>query len=958
MQPVWQGISKWAGEHSEEARAKMAGLRDALEHDAKMLAIGFGIGLIGGAVAAAYTAYRIVSGSIGFIHGLFTGEAYKTESIDHLVKMSDTLQDIQGKYRVSAQEAAAYSVVAKQMGTDIQTVAAAQTLGSAAAASHADEFSRLGIVTKDAAGNMLPERDVLTAIKSKLEEYTAGSERAAAAAALGVGSYDAVSNALKMQGGMIDEAKGLAEDYQIVLSQQQRAAVEEYQDAMKNFGRSTDMTSEGFKTAIADGIMPILTDLAVNLTAFKNWLMEGYPAAVRVFRGVSATVSTIFYGIKEVVSIVTDSVVGSAKVIMDLGSGIGEAIKALMSGDFSGAGAAMTAAFAKSKESVGQTFDGMVAHAEKTQERIKMAFGMDDKTVEVKGKKFEAAPTVEDDTPEEKAGPAVNRMAQWEADLDARKVMLAEQARAEGTFREMSKAEEMKYWQDMMKSADISEAERLALRKKVSADALSISKGEFDLRMESLRVEGDAYRNNFDERIRLAELAYTETAARYGAESKEARKAYGDILALGRQLVDQQAKLDEIGAASSQARQIADIQAAKDGAQAQVDLGMMSKSQMLAAEKGFEDQLYQIKLKGLQDKLALTDPALDPVAYAQMTQQIEQAELEHQGRMRTLKAALQKEDAQPTLNLLAGAEQSFGQSIDAMLQGGQKLQTNLNQIWSNLGRTFQQEMITKPLSAWAMRMVRESALHQMMTGQKTAAQTAASAQVVATKAGEATAVVAADAVEAGAGAAASQAAIPVVGPEMAMASMAAIMGAVLALGGSIPSAAGGFDIGRGVNPLTQLHEQEMVLPKAHANTIRGLGDAPDMMQLLMQQQAQLQQQLTTEITQIAVALAPSARAAPPITVPRSMLPGQGRGVSPDAFDLEASPLSRQETDRAGRGGSGAAASGLPAAGEMRVEVHINGAMDGADVRRVLLGNVDVVAEAMRRAYRDFQVKPG
>ena len=36
------------------------------------------------------------------------------------------------------------------------------------------------------------------------------------------------------------------------------------------------------------------------------------------------------------------------------------------------------------------------------------------------------------------------------------------------------------------------------------------------------------------------------------------------------------------------------------------------------------------------------------------------------------------------------------------------------------------------------------------------------------------------------------------------------------------SAEGGYDIPHGVNPMTQLHEEEMVLPKQFANVIRGL----------------------------------------------------------------------------------------------------------------------------------------
>lgn len=46
---------------------------------------------------------------------------------------------------------------------------------------------------------------------------------------------------------------------------------------------------------------------------------------------------------------------------------------------------------------------------------------------------------------------------------------------------------------------------------------------------------------------------------------------------------------------------------------------------------------------------------------------------------------------------------------------------------------------------------------------------------------------------------------------------------VAALVGKVASASGGYDIPAGVNPMTQLHEEEMVLPKQHANTIRALG---------------------------------------------------------------------------------------------------------------------------------------
>lgn len=72
------------------------------------------------------------------------------------------------------------------------------------------------------------------------------------------------------------------------------------------------------------------------------------------------------------------------------------------------------------------------------------------------------------------------------------------------------------------------------------------------------------------------------------------------------------------------------------------------------------------------------------------------------------------------------------------------------------------------------------------------------------------------------GAADSVADIPVVGPELAIGAYASIMSMVSGGINAIPSAAGGFDIPAGVNPMTQLHQNEMVLPAHLANAVRDM----------------------------------------------------------------------------------------------------------------------------------------
>ena len=111
-------------------------------------------------------------------------------------------------------------------------------------------------------------------------------------------------------------------------------------------------------------------------------------------------------------------------------------------------------------------------------------------------------------------------------------------------------------------------------------------------------------------------------------------------------------------------------------------------------------------------------------------------------------------------------------------------------------------------------------------------ETASKGKTIANKTEETLSVVGSNATQAGSGAAAAMASIPYVGPILAVAAMGAMIASVMSLIGGgggeststtttrIPSAAGGWDIPSGINPLTQLHENEMVLPAEHANAIR------------------------------------------------------------------------------------------------------------------------------------------
>ena len=342
------------------------------------------------------------------------------------------------------------------------------------------------------------------------------------------------------------------------------------------------------------------------------------------------------------------------------------------------------------------------------------------------------------------------------------------------------------------------------------------------------------------------EAAYwREKLATVDAGSKTGLKLREKILTLEDQLSKQstEAKMNQVAEWEKLDKHKLEME--KDAADQALSEGRISQLERLDLEIEFENRRYQIAYDALQERIALAeqDPTYSQTAIDKLKAQMAELGQGHereQGKNQGKRESQRRKDAPNVMEMLQDggknvwqeAQQQMGQAFSAMLTRTQNFRTAMNNFFKSMGQTFIQEMVTKPLMGMMQRMVQESAIYKMIFGTKETLETAAAAKTAATKAAETTSVVTANATQAASGAAASQASIPYVGPILAVAAMAAIMAAVMGLmgggGGSqttttttrIPSAAGGWDIPAGINPLTQLHENEMVLPAEHAQTIR------------------------------------------------------------------------------------------------------------------------------------------
>lgn len=287
--------------------------------------------------------------------------------------------------------------------------------------------------------------------------------------------------------------------------------------------------------------------------------------------------------------------------------------------------------------------------------------------------------------------------------------------------------------------------------------------------------------------------------------------------------------------------------------QASFDAGKISNVDKVKLEKQLQDNLTAIKRIGLEERLDLEQElgALTGKSSGVTSTTNEIGALDNQKSISDIQSpalidAAQMKDFEDKFGGLTSRMSGlWDKGIQSMMNGTLTWKNAMNAIFTELAGAFIQSMITAPMKKYAASLATRLAVKlgfiKTETAAEVAGQTAQTGAVIAgettktmatstgalarlaIKAGEAIKSIMMYAWEAMAGAFKAMVSIPYIGPVLAVAAGASALALVGGLAGKIKSARGGYDIPAGVNPVTQLHEEEMVLPKQHANTIRALG---------------------------------------------------------------------------------------------------------------------------------------
>jgi len=433
------------------------------------------------------------------------------------------------------------------------------------------------------------------------------------------------------------------------------------------------------------------------------------------------------------------------------------------------------------------------------------------KTENKAGAKDEAVKKNLDFNPNKKAKGA-GEMGAWKAELDRKHDL-------EQDYFKSSLADDLAFWQHKLTITKVGSKDRMAVEHELRQLRSQQAHQQLASELEDLKAQQDAARTDGVKRIQIAGEIAVKIGAAYGLESKEYKAALREM---AKAAEAQQKELDkladmQIDRAKQHALTLLDIE--KERLKSEKDLRQITDEQETQGLIGIEERQYQIELDALEKKKEMIRE--DVAAEQKAAEEIEKLKDQHALRMKKLDDTAALDAKKRWEGILQPINAAFNTSIQGMIMGT----TTLHKAMANIGQSILAEFVNtqvKLVSNWAAGEFAKTTATEVGAATRTGVEKTAAVTSLATSSSTNLKEIANAAWVAAANVYKSIAAIPYVGPFLAPAAAVAAGAAVIGFGKSVMSAEGGFDIPTGVNPITQLHQREMVLPQAQADVIRDM----------------------------------------------------------------------------------------------------------------------------------------
>jgi hypothetical protein len=689
-----------------------------------------------------------------------------------------------------------------------------------------ERMNALGMVTRDANGNFVNTEQLVQNALSALMQFKEGTDRNLASSEMFGRSWAQVQDLLRLSPEVMEEAKKSAQELGLSIGPEQVEASRKYQEAMAE----VHSVIEGIENAVGNELMP-------GLTRQAQWFRSIGPEAITVSKETMKLFITVLDELKSVLGTIWDEVSELGREFLAAFSGIKSAVLET----FGLSSEPMTA-----MQFVSNVFKVLEIAVIELGGTLRFVFEGIRGAIEVgEAALLGFARIAEDALSPSKWG---NIKGDWESAMAGIDTAVAKSAqRIQKTV-----ADTQAKFDEIMQSADLRPKTHESSEGAAKPWSAKGGKGDKDTSLmpqyeKQLAEMRQFYmeKNGLRELDKQQELTYWQQVAAFAstkASPETSAAVEAKIAELKIKLMKEQLKTEQEMSAE---RLQADHKAATDGLESYVQMwegmktaGKASEQQLLEAKKSALAQQLQLDIQYQADKLQLELAKIDKsgsgnqdeekIAAAQKTAdaiaQIQVKAAQNQIKLDAeTEQAINKQTAAQLAEAskdFAGIEAQWDKTLVGMMQGTTTWQKAHRQLLKSILGDF--DMLgLQMIQSWMKTQAQNLLVAQTGYNAQQLAHKAAVAMGLETEATADATSVGNSAVVAGAGAAAQSAPFSGWG---AVEIGAGVMAAVLALRSSLKSASGGYDVPAGVNPMTQLHAEEMVLPAPLANRFRKMTD--------------------------------------------------------------------------------------------------------------------------------------
>lgn len=243
------------------------------------------------------------------------GSAFK-QFIDHANQVNVSAEKMSRTLGITAKEAGTIAVAIDDVGQEMGIAgASAETYTSSflkfnrMLRSGSDEMKKMGVDVDALKSGQKTSNEVFMEAVQIIGKYKPGIDQTQAAMKLFGRSVEDVHLLMGLTKERMDAARKAQEELNLTITQEGIAAAKAYRVAMDGVGD----VFEGFKKTVGEGVMPLFTELANQLSSFGPMLIEATQYAIAAFqemwRNLSEAVLAAWAAISEVLSAITAGVI-------------------------------------------------------------------------------------------------------------------------------------------------------------------------------------------------------------------------------------------------------------------------------------------------------------------------------------------------------------------------------------------------------------------------------------------------------------------------------------------------------------------------------------------------------------------------------------------------------------------------------------------------------------------------